>query len=212
MSQSESSQSKNKVYQPDWLAYYQAVKNRPPRDTLLAALARFENENFTLGSRLAVDVGCGEGRDTVELLRRGWRVLAIDGEPEAINRLLSRTDINHQLLETRVIRFENIILPENVNLVNASFSLPFCPPEYFPRLWEVIVSSLCSGGRFAGQLFGERDSWAVYTSMTHHTRQQVEELLQAFEIEILKEEDHPGKTALGQDKHWHLFHIVARKK
>jgi hypothetical protein len=37
-------------------------------------------------------------------------------------------------------------------------------------------------------------------------------LLQPFEIEMLEEEDHPGKTAIGEEKHWHIFHIVARKK
>ncbi|MFH7029096.1 MAG: class I SAM-dependent methyltransferase [Heteroscytonema crispum UTEX LB 1556] len=95
-------------------------------------LARFDSENATTESRFAIDLGCGEGRDTVELLRRGWRVLAIDGEVEAINRLLNRPSINREFLETRVTRFENLILPDAVDLINASFSLPFCPPEFFP--------------------------------------------------------------------------------
>ncbi|MEC4815643.1 MAG: methyltransferase domain-containing protein [Scytonema sp. PMC 1069.18] len=56
-------------------------------------------------SRFAVDLGCGDGRDTVELLRQGWRVLAIDGEAEAIARLLNRPNINRQLLETHIVRF-----------------------------------------------------------------------------------------------------------
>jgi len=191
---------------------------RPPRDTLLAALARFDTESLNKEeipiqqSRFAVDLGCGEGRDTVELLRRGWRVLAVDGEAEAITRLLNRPDLNREFLETRVVRFEDVLLTESVDLVNASFSLPFCPPKSFPIVWENIISSLRSGGRFSGQLFGNRDSWAIYTSMNHHTRQEVEMLLQSFEIEMLEEEDHPGKTAIGEEKHWHIFHIVARKK
>lgn len=219
MSQEDNSQFQDKVFERDWSAYYNAVVGRPPRDTLLAALARFETESshtqgeaFVKESRLAVDLGCGEGRDTVELLRRGWRVLAIDGEAEAIMRLLKRPDIHRQLLETHVMRFENLILPESVDLINASFALPFCPPEYFPNLWTKITLSLGSGGRFCGQLFGNRDSWAVYPSMNHHTRQEIEALLQPFEIEMLEEEDHPGKTAIGEEKHWHIFHIVVRKK
>ncbi|AFZ17161.1 class I SAM-dependent methyltransferase [Allocoleopsis franciscana] len=204
--------TKNNVFERDWTAYYSAVVGRPPRDTLLTALAHFEAEESAASSRLAVDLGCGEGRDTVELLRRGWRVLGIDGEPEAIARLLNRPDINQNHLQTQIIRFEEMILPEAVDLINASFSLPFCPPEYFPNLWKKIVLSLRSGGRFCGQLFGDRDSWAIYTSMNHHTRQQLDLLLQPFEVEMLEEEDHPGKTALGEDKHWHLFQIVARKR
>jgi tellurite methyltransferase len=197
------------VFERDWSAYYSAVVGRPPRDTLLSALEHFEAEPAE--EKFAVDLGCGDGRDTVELLRRGWRVLGIDGEQEAIARLLSRPDINRDRLETQVVRFEAVSLPKQVDLVNASFSLPFCPPEHFPSLWEKIVSALRPRGRFCGQLFGDRDSWATYTSITHHTREQVEELLQSFELEMFVEEEHPGKTALGEEKYWHLFQIVARK-
>jgi SAM-dependent methyltransferase len=175
-------------------------------------LERFDAEKSTTGSQFAVDLGCGEGRDTVELLRRGWRVLGIDGNPDAIARLRSRPDIAPERLETQVTRFEEVILPREVDLVNASFSLPFCPPEYFSDLWSKIVSSLRSGGRFCGQLFGDRDSWAIYTSINHHTREQVEVLLQPFDVEVFEEEDHPGKTALGEHKHWHIFQIVARTR
>lgn len=211
MWESSNYQEENQVLDQDWLAYYNAVVGRPPRDTLLAALERFEAELLTDSSRFAVDLGCGDGRDTVELLRRGWRVLGIDGEQEAIARLLSRPDINHERLETQVIRFEEVILPEGVDLINSSFALPFCPPEHFPKLWEKMVASLRCGGRFCGQLFGDRDSWAIYTSMNHHTREQVEVLLQPFEIEMLEEEEHPGKTAIGEEKYWHIFQIIARK-
>ncbi|HKW53315.1 MAG TPA: class I SAM-dependent methyltransferase, partial [Stellaceae bacterium] len=60
----------------DWDEYYERVAGRPPRPTLLAALERFGAE----GGQSALDLGCGDGRDTIELLRRGWRVLAIDAE------------------------------------------------------------------------------------------------------------------------------------
>lgn len=200
----------NQEFERDWSAYYDAVVGRPPRDTLLAALERFEAENA--GAGLAVDLGCGDGRDTVELLKRGWRVLGIDGEQEAITRLLNRPGLVAERLETQVSRFETLVLPEAVDLVNASFSLPFCPPEHFPRLWETIVASLRSGGRLCGQLFGDRDSWAIYKSINYHTRNQLEALLQPFEVEMLQEEDHPGTTALGEEKHWHIFHLVARKR
>jgi tellurite methyltransferase len=196
---------------PNWLAYYQAVAGRPPRDTLLNALANFAAEPPTESARLAVDLGCGDGRDTVELLQRGWRVLAIDGEQLALDRLLSRP-IQAGHLQTQVMRFETLILPPAVDLINASFCLPFCPPEKFGALWQTIVTSLHPGGRFCGQLFGDRDSWVKFPNRTHHTRQQVEALLQPFEVEWLDEEEHPGVTAIGEEKHWHIFHIVARKR
>lgn len=205
--------SQSAIAQPsfdrDWVAYYQAVKDRPPRDTLLHALTQFDAENFSIG--FAVDLGCGEGRDTVELLRRGWQVLGIDGEAEAIARLTQRPDIDLTRLETHVDRFETLSLPNNIDLVNASFCLPFCLTAAFPHLWQTITHALRPGGRFCGQLIGERDSWALEDSATYQTRAEIETLLQPFAIEWLNEEDHPGKTALGEDKHWHIFHIVARK-
>jgi trans-aconitate methyltransferase len=89
-----------KPFERDWLAYYQAVAGRPPRNTLLTALNYFEAEAPVDSPRVAVDLGCGDGRDTVELLRRGWQVLAIDGEAQAIARLLERPDMNRDRLQT----------------------------------------------------------------------------------------------------------------
>jgi SAM-dependent methyltransferase len=195
----------------NWSAYYHAVENRPPRPTLLDALKRFELKTINR-TYFAVDLGCGEGRDTVELLRRGWRVLGIDAEAEAISRLMSREEANSDFLTTRVCQFEEIEIPPNVDLINASFSLPFCSPEAFPGLWQKIVIALHPGGRFCGHLFGNDDSWAINSSMNFHTRKQVELLLKPFDVEKLEEENKPGKTALGEVKHWHIFHIVACKK
>lgn len=208
-------QSINDVAPRRWADYYKAVANRPPRDTLLAALTFFEQDIPNAKSKTAIDLGCGDGRDTIELLRRGWNVIAIDGEQEAIARLLQRSDINFynpELLQTRIAKFENIELPSKANLINASFSLPFCEPKIFPELWNKIVSGLIPGGRFCGQLFGDRDSWANDSTINYHTMSHIESLLQSFEIELLNEEDRDGKTALGTAKHWHIFHIVARKK
>jgi SAM-dependent methyltransferase len=202
----------SKPFERDWVAYYQAVAGRPPRDTVLTALTYFEATSLSDRPRFAVDLGCGDGRDTVELLRRGWQVLAIDGEAAAIARLLDRPDIHRDRLQTQVQRFESLTLPSDLDLINASFCLPFCPPTHFPLLWQTMVRSLKIGGRLCGQLFGDHDSWADYPNMTHFTRSQLDNLLQPFEIEWLQEEDHPGKTAIGEDKHWHIFHIVARKK
>ena len=212
MAQSTNNPPKHSLLERDWILYYQATKGRPPRETLLSALAQFDAEPASENRRFAVDLGCGDGRDTVELLRQGWRVLAIDGDKNAIARLRKRSGVNRTFLETRVQRFEALTLPPAVDLINASFCLQFCPSEHFPNLWEEIVASLRSGGRFCGQLFGDRDSGIVHPNISYHTREQVEQLLQPFEIEFFEEEEHPGKTALGEEKYWHLFQIVARKQ
>jgi tellurite methyltransferase len=194
---------------PGWTDYYEAAGD-DPRDTLLDALRRFEGE--PPGDRSAVDLGCGTGRDTVELLRRGWAVLAIDGEAEALERLVAR-DLppagNDRLTIVRAA-FQEATWPET-DLVNSSFALPFCPPVAFPGLWQRIERSLRPGGRFCGQLFGDRDGWSDEDDLTFQTRAEMEALLASLEIERLDEIEEDGSTATGRDKHWHLFHVVARK-
>jgi tellurite methyltransferase len=196
-----------------WGRYYDAAKGGAPRETLLFALDLFEREGGGGRERLAIDLGCGEGRDTVELLRRGWRVLAIDAEREAIERLRARPDRDSDAaarLETLMISFEEADW-RRADLVNSSFALPFCPPGQFPALWGRIASSLRRGGRFSGQLFGVGDSWAPDPALSFHRRADVEHMLQAFQLERFDEIEENGSTALGEPKHWHVFHIVARK-
>ena len=195
----------------DWNEYYDVAAKGAPRGTLILALDLFDAEPAPAGGRLAVDLGCGEGRDTVELLRRGWQVLAIDSEAPAIERLLARPGLaDDDRLTTMVSRFEEAEW-QSAALVNASYALPFCPPGAFPAVWERIVSSLRPGGRFCGQLFGERDEWSSEPGLSFQRRAEVESLLGPFEVERLDEVEEDGSTAVGDPKHWHLFHIVARK-
>jgi tellurite methyltransferase len=189
----------------DWASYYAATDGRPPRPTLLEALRRFAAPSF------AVDLGSGDGRDAIELLRRGWRVLAIDAEPVALERLRGRPDLPQgAALETLEARFEAADWPE-CDLVNASFALPLCPPEHFPGLWARIRAGLRAGGRFAGQLYGERDGWAGRPGMSFHRRDAVEALLHGLAVEHFAEEESDAVTPRGVPKHWHIHHIVARQ-
>lgn len=192
----------------DWAAYYTATAGRPPRRTLLEAVSRFPPD---FAGRRAVDLGCGDGRDTVELLRRGWSVLAIDAEAAAIERLRTRPDLpSNGHLETLCRRFEDAVWPM-VDLVNASFSLPLCPPQRFPDLWARIRASLRPCGRFAGQLYGDRDDWAGNPELTIFDRRRAEALLEGWAVELFDEEEADTVTPRGKPKHWHIFHIVAKR-
>src|SRR4051794_145781 len=93
----------------DWPGYYDATAGRPPRRTLLEALARFPE---TASPRLAVDLGSGDGRDAIEILKRGWRVHAIDAEVAALERLRQRPDLPEGAqLTTEWARFEDAHWP-----------------------------------------------------------------------------------------------------
>lgn len=195
----------------DWPGYFEVIQGSPARETLLHALGLVSNDP-TGRMRSAVDLGCGEGRDSVHLLRAGWRVHAIDGHPDAIRRLVSRDDLTApERLTMQLAPFERVEIPR-CDLLNASFSLPFCEPEHFGALWARIVDAIEPGGIFSGQLFGDRDSWATIPDRTHHSREQINQLLKPFSIEMLKEEERDGQDCTGTGKHWHVFHIVARKR
>ena len=192
-----------------WVKYYEGTQGRPPRPTLLFALDRFAAPGR------AVDLGCGDGRDTIELLRRNWSVVAVDAEPAAIARLTTRGDLPPQAkLETRCASFETADWGK-VDLVNSSFALPFCPPQSFAALWHKIDASLSPGGRFAGQLFGPRDSWARRgldgRVVTIHDAATAHGLFAAYAVELFQEEETDAVTPRGEAKHWHIFHVVARK-
>lgn len=196
----------------DWPGYFRALAHLGPRETLLKALASFDAEPPPPVGRLAIDLGCGDGRDTAELLRRGWRVIATDGSAEGIERLLRRNDlVGREHLRTRVSDFANVEIPP-CDLVCASFSLPFCEPKVFPVLWRRIVSGVQPGGRFAGQLFGDRDDWASLPDRTHHSPVEARDLFREFEIEHWQEECRQSTVdPTAHPKAWHVFHIVARK-
>jgi SAM-dependent methyltransferase len=192
-----------------WVDYYNRTNNHPPRETLLKAVALFAAENRPEG--FAIDLGCGAGNDTFELLKAGWRVLAIDQQPEAIQWLTSRLDPEYRgALTTQIASFEQLQLPD-ADLINASYALPFCRPNCFEACWQCLISSIRLGGRFAGQLFGPHDSWADNPDMTFHTLAQFHELMANFELEYFFEQDGPGQTAAGVNKHWHVYSVVARK-
>ena len=206
-------------YQRDWPAYFDAVADKPPRDTLLRALDAFDRErpaDAASGRLAAVDLGCGEGRDAREILRRGWRVVAVDGSAEGIGRVGAGVALaDSARLHTRVARFEDadflVALPTAADLINASFSLPFCHPDAFPCVWAWIGRTLARGGRFCGQLFGDEDEWRDVRPRSHFTRVQVETLLAPFAVEHLEEVRKEGNDATGLPKYHHVFHIVARR-
>jgi catechol 2,3-dioxygenase-like lactoylglutathione lyase family enzyme len=193
----------------DWPGYFGAVRGLGPRETLVAALDAFEREGFARG--VAVDLAAGEGRDTLELLQRGWRVLATDGHADAFSHLWPRVpQTSRPHLTTVVASFADTTLPD-CDLVNASFALPFSEPRHFPELWNRIVTAIRPGGRFAGQFFGDRDSWASRPDRTHQCRDEVLKLLERFEVEMMSEEEEDDAPEVRNPKHWHLFHVVAKK-
>lgn len=192
-----------------WAAYYDKLRDRPPRPTLLRALDLFGDP--PPADALAIDLGCGDGRDVIEMLRRGWAVVAVDAEPQALKRLQERPLPDGCDLTPIAARFEDVPLPIGVRLVNSSFAMPLCDPAAFHALWQRIAEALPAGGRFSGQWYGPRNSWVGRPGMTFVSRDEALGMLAGFDLEMFEEEEHDGVTPRGAPHHWHIFHIVARK-
>ena len=192
-----------------WAAYYQQLRDRPPRKTLTTALDAFGDAP---ADALVIDLGCGDGRDVIEELRRGWRVVAVDAEPEALKQLQARPLPDGCDVTPVLARLEEVPIPLGVHLVNSSFAMPLCEPQAFHRAWERIREALPAGGRFSGQWYGPRDSWSDRPGMTFLSRDEALALREGFGLEMFDAEEADGVTPRGNAKHWHIFHIVARKR
>ncbi|MEM7346596.1 MAG: class I SAM-dependent methyltransferase [Chloroflexota bacterium] len=197
------------ISQRRWDYYYTHTQHRPPSDLLLKVV-----EGITMTpshNDLAIDLGCGAGRDTQALLARGWQVLAIDSQSTALEITRNQAPVDYQTnLQTREAAFEGLTLP-NARLIHAHYSLPFCHPDQFDALWQQIEMALTNDGCFSGTFFGPNDEWAGTPTMTFHTADDVRLLFERFQIMYFSEEDAVGKTAVGREKHWHVFSVVAQK-
>jgi len=194
----------------DWTAFYRWTAERPPRELLLRTLDHLDWEGRSRRRRTAVELGFGAGTDALELLRRGWKVRAIDQEPAARRFLARRVPARHRpSLEFDASPMEGLKLPP-ADLVYASFSLPFCDPAKFPALWAEIRRALPPGGHFAGQLFGDRDEWAGRRPMSFHTRRQLRSLTAGYRVELLRETEEEGRSFEGP-KHWHFYDLILER-
>ena len=192
------------------LGFYRYSSAPSPHDFLLRTLNHLDWEKRSKRGLRAIELGFGAGNDTLELLRRGWRVLAIDQQATAARFLARRVRPRHrEALTTLVAPMEGLELPR-ADLIYASFSLPFCAPEAFPALWANIRAAVRPGGHFAGQLFGEGDSWRGHRNLSFHSEADVRRLARGFRLEMIRETHEEGMSFTGR-KHWNYFDLILEK-
>lgn len=191
------------THEPTWSDYYEENEGREPRQMLVDVLTTFPAPGQ------AIDLGCGAGIDTVAMLAEGWTVFATDAEDEAIERLRARLRGASDRLTTEVAKMEQVELPA-ADLLWASFSLFFCDPAAFPPVWDKIRAAIRPGGRFAGQLLGEHDTWAPEDDISAFHRDAAIGLFDGWTLERFEEEEEEDGEACSGPKHWHVFHVVAQ--
>ncbi len=196
-----------------WPDYYAVTVDRPAWGTTIDAADRFAAQDAPgAPPRLAVDLGCGAGRDTRELLRRGWRVLAVDLEASAIRALEAATpEADRARLQGVVSDLAAFGVPP-CDLVIASVSLQFLGEDDYRAVLRRVGQALQPGGRFAGLLYGDRDESAGEPGFTTFSPEAFRDLLADYEIESWFEREEDGKLALGDPHHVHLIEVVARRR
>ncbi len=195
-------------HQRNWPEYYKKVISRQPSPILVEACRLIPEKARTI----AVDCGCGAGRDTAYLLEQGFEVHGFDVEKNALEicreRFIDDPDVYLSLSS-----FELFDYPK-VSLVNAGCSLFFCSPESFTLAWKKMTDSLEDGGLFCGDFLGYKDSWLEDESQTlsFFNNHEMKRIFDGFEILKWLERDEQGKTALGRNKYWHTYSVIARKQ
>ena len=204
----ESSSATGEPPGPDWAAYYRSTIGREPRPLFVKGMAAVEAAGVTPGQ--AIEVGFGDGRETLALLDAGWRVLAIDPTPAAAEVLRSQVPAQvADRLEIRSVPAEDAGLVP-FDLLYAGYALPFLAADAFARFWKAAIDQLRPGGLLVVNFFGPHDSWAGREGMRFIDEEAVRRLVGGLELLALDEEDRDGDSFLGP-KHWHVFDVVARR-
>lgn len=189
----------------EWLTYYEATKNNPPRETLVWAIDYLKKNNNTK-NKLAYDVGCGIGYDASFIASQSIKTIATDA-----NVLLE------PLFETPLSLYPNlsfVAMPlekidfKKCHLINASFVLPFLSKNNLNKVIASIREGLVKNGLFSGQFFGVEDDWNHLTLLSS---KQIEKYFIGFDVLYYDEFVGDRKGASGITKHSHIISFVLKK-
>ena len=194
-----------------WEQYFEKNKGRAVRPLYAKAIdlaSMGQSGEFT-----AIDLGCGAGIESVDLLSRGWNVIAIDREPTSISAVLELAGPQlAQKLKTICISFEDLFDVPAAEFIYSYHSLPFCDVDHFDRLWTLIQNAVNPNGIFAGSFFGLNDEWVKSGHSTGVSTETLKRYLSNFDILHYDEVEKVGNTALNGPKNWHFIDVIIRKK
>jgi SAM-dependent methyltransferase len=184
--------------------YYELTKNRPASEFLVEAMKYRANKNG-----IALDFGCGAGNETKYLLDSGHEVTAVDGNKDAekyIKALYSHGKVHFVKSDFETFKFGSY------DFINASRALPFVHKNAFNDVFSRLKGSLKPRGIFVGDFYGVNDQWNKSDeTMTFVAKNDLERLLKGMQIIRMEEKEEDGAIANGNPKHWHVFHVIARK-
>ena len=158
-----------------------------------------------LSGKVATELGCGAGNDTLYLLQNGFKVNAIDTEETVENILENRYHGNN--LNIVIDDFSKMNLP-STDLFIANFSMIFV--DDIDTTMMNVLSSLNTNGFFIGNFIGVEDDWA--NTRTTTTKEELENIFSDYKIMYFSEEKYYKDSFNEKNKFWHMYTIMARKE
>lgn len=190
----------------NWSQYYKNVKIKNPNSNVRELI-----ENIKIKPGKAIDLGCGRGRDSIYLLKHNWEVISIDKNDtsEIILEQLTKTQKEKFTFITQ--NFENF-KSQKCDIIVTNFAIHFSNKQEFDNLWKKIYNSINSGGYFVGTFLGEKDLWNTKNkSMIFFNKNEILKLFENYKIITIKEIEREGSAFEEENKHWHIFDIIAKK-
>lgn len=189
----------------DWNDFFEEKRNAPPREYLVDAM------QFVVNKGVALDIGAGTLRDSKFLTEQEFeKVVAFDPSMRMFEFF---EDIAQEKLELQVSSFEIFDFKKDTyDLINAQYVFPYVSSYGFEIRFQLMLDSLKEDGLLVATFFGDRDSWHVSGEQANifQTKEEIQVLLK--DLKILQDiEIEKDDTVNGKEKHWHRFHITARK-
>jgi len=180
---------------------------------------------------IALDIGAGEGRNSIFLAKNGFEVEAIDKVREGLEKCQKLAEKYNLPIKTKVVDVKKFKFEENkYSLILSVNALDFLKLKEIKKLLKKIKYSLLGRGFFYLTVFTredplckkyikervkmpERYTFFIYNFKTYHHFFEKEELLNLLkDFEVLKIEEKRIKEKHGGKTHFHhLIRIICKK-
>ncbi len=174
---------------------------------------------FNIGANF-LDLGCGQGRDSLFMLQKGFKVDAVDNSQKAIEQIKKSIQAdslpiaNINLFCSDISSFD--ITKNKYDIINAYNSLQFLPKKEALKMIESIKSNIKDNGYVIISGFTTSDPF--YKKINNDKRcflgpQELRKIFSDFNVieykeEIIKDKGHPGSP----EPHTHgIVKMIAQK-
>src|SRR6185503_12918942 len=188
---------------PTWKNYYEKTGYEP--NTLVKrALARIPRKTRTN----ALDLGCGNGRDSLYLKSEGFElVVAVDSSPDAPAFLGEGILRRAQTIEEAVLGKEGPYFDGYFDLAIALNSLFFLPKEAVEQVIPQMYRALSPGGYMAFNVLGPDDEWVMSGDkrVSWFYEHDIARFEDDYHSVYSSKVSEAGQTADGEPKFWQTY-------